>query len=65
MERSKLELCKYCDSGKIRKDGFRKNKSGKVRIFECLDCKKKFSANFGFEKKQFDENTVTGMVNYL
>ncbi len=62
MERSKLQLCKFCDSGRIRKDGFRKNKNGKVRIFECLDCKKKFSSNFGFEKKQFDENTITGSL---
>ena len=26
MERSKLKLCKYCDSGKIRKDGMRQTK---------------------------------------
>ena len=62
MERSKLQLCKYCDSGRIRKDGFRKNKNDKVRIFECLDCKKKFSSNFGFEKKQSNENTITGAL---
>ncbi len=62
MERSKLSLCKYCDSGRIRKDRFRKNKSGKVRIFECLDCRKKFSSNFGFEKKQSNENTITGAL---
>ena len=62
MERSKLSLCKYCDSGRLRKDGFRKNKNGKIRIFECLDCKKKFSTNFGFEKKQSNENTITGAL---
>jgi len=62
MERSQLKLCKYCDSGRLRKDGFRKNKNGKVRIFECLDCKKKFSENFGFEKKQSNENTITGAL---
>ena len=50
MERSKLQLYKYCDSGRLRKEGFRKNKNGKVRIFKRLDCKKKFSLNFGFEK---------------
>ena len=50
-ERSKLQLCKYCDSGRLRKDGFQKNKNGKVRVFECLDCRKKFTANFGFKKK--------------
>ncbi len=59
MERSKLKLCKYCDSGKIRKDGFRKNKSGKIPIFECLDCKKKFSVNFGFEKMRYESVIIT------
>ena len=59
MERSKLKLCKYCDSGKIRKDGFRKNKSGKIPIFECLDCKKKFSTNFGFENMRYDSILIT------
>ncbi|MFB5620593.1 MAG: YIP1 family protein [Nitrosopumilus sp.] len=50
MERSKLELCKYCDSGRITKKGIRKNKSGGVQIFKCLDCKKKFPSNVAFEK---------------
>ena len=29
---------------------------------ECLDCKKKFSSNFGFEKKQFDYTIITGAL---
>lgn len=62
MERSKLELCKYCDSGRITKKGTRKNKNGIVQIFKCLDCKKKFSSNFGFERKQFDYVTITGGI---
>jgi putative transposase len=62
MERASLELCKYCDSGRITKKGTRKNKSGSIQIFKCLDCKKKFSANFGFEKTRFDVNTITGAL---
>ena len=62
MERSKLKLCKFCDSGRIIKKGFKNNKSGKVQLFKCKDCKRKFTANFGFEKKQFDENVVTGSL---
>ena len=34
MERSKLNLCKYCDLGNIKKDGFRNNKKGKIHIFQ-------------------------------
>ena len=62
MERSNLKLCKYCDSGRIRKDGMRETKKGRIQRFKCQDCKKRFTANFGFEKKQFDENTITGAL---
>ena len=62
MERASLQLCKYCDSGRITKKGIRKNKSSIIQIFKCLDCKKKFSANFGFEKTRFDVNTITGAL---
>ena len=62
MECSKLQLCKYCDSGRLRKDGFRKRKEYKVQKFFCLDCEKGFTANFGFEKRQFDESTITGGI---
>ena len=46
----------------LRKDGFGRNKPGKVRIFECTDRGKRFTANFGFEKRQFDERTITGTL---
>lgn len=58
MERSKLKLCKYCDSGNLKKMGFRKTKSGQVQVFGCKDCKKRFTANFGFEKKQFEDTII-------
>ena len=62
MERSKLSLCKFCDSGKIRKDGMRKTKNDNVQRFKCLDCKKRFTTNFGFEKKQNNDNVITGSL---
>ena len=40
----------------------RRSKSGKVRIFECTDCGRRFTANFGFEKRQFDGRTITGTL---
>ena len=61
-ERSKLQLCKFCDSGRIRKDGVRENKKGRIQRFKCQDCNKRFTANFGFEKRQFDETTITGAL---
>ena len=59
MERSKLKLCKFCDSGRIIKKGFKNNKSGKVQLFKCKDCKRKFTANFGFEKMRSDDVIIT------
>ena len=62
MERSKLSLCKFCDSGRIIKKGIKKNKSGKLQIFKCKDCKRKFTTNFGFEKKQNNDSIITGSL---
>ena len=59
MERSKLKLCKYCDSGRLRKDGMRQNKNGKIQRFKCMDCKRRFTANFGFEKMRYDNVIIT------
>ena len=62
MERSKLQLCKFCDSGNIVKAGLKKNKNSTMQRFKCQDCKKRFTINFGFEKKQFDDTTITGAL---
>lgn len=39
MERSRLKVCKYFDSGRLVKNGFR-DKSNIVRIFKYLNCKR-------------------------
>ena len=62
MERSNFQLCKFCDSGNIKKMGFRKTKNGQVQVFGCKDCKRRFTANFGFEKKQFEDSVITGAL---
>ena len=59
MERSQLKLCKYCDSGKLKKAGMRKRKNDSVQVYACLDCKKKFTANFGFEKMRSKNVIIT------
>ena len=62
IERSLIKVCKYCDSGNLKKAGTRKIKTGRVQRYACLDCKKRFTVNFGFEKKQFDYATITGAL---
>ena len=59
MERSQLKLCKYCDSGRLKKAGMRKRKNDSVQVYACLDCKKRFTANFGFEKMRSRDVIIT------
>ncbi len=62
MERAKLNLCKYCSSGNIRKRGFSTNKRAKIQRYECLECNKYFTSNFGFGKTRVDQSTITGAM---
>lgn len=59
LERAKIHVCKYCDSGNIKKNGTRQTKNGIVQRFKCLDCKKRFTTNFGFERMRYDPRTIT------
>lgn len=59
MERSKLKLCKFCDSGNIVKAGLKKNKNKTLQRFKCQDCKKRFTENFGFEKMRSKDVIIT------
>ena len=62
IERSKLKLCKFCDSGNIVKAGLKKNKKSSLQRYKCQDCNKRFTTNFGFEKRQYDNNTICGAL---
>ena len=59
MERSQLHLCKYCDSGNLIKKGVRKTKKGESQMYQCKDCKRRFLANFGFERMRYDDVIIT------
>ena len=59
LERAKIPICKHCDSGRIKKSGVRKNKKRITQRYACLDCKKRFTANFGFENMRYDPRTIT------
>lgn len=62
MERSQLKLCKFCDSRNIKKMGFRKTKSGEVRVFGCKDCKKRFTTNFSFKRMRNNSRAIIQAV---
>ena len=59
MDRSNFKLCKFCDSGRIKKAGIRKNKKGMIQRYQCKDCKRRFTTNFGFEHARYDSNIIT------
>ena len=59
MERTKFNLCKFCNSGNLKKAGIRKNKLGNTQRFKCLDCVKYFTSNHGFEKMRYDDILIT------
>ena len=59
MDRSNCNICKFCSSGNLIKKGFKNNKSGKVQLFRCKDCKRKFTANFGFENMRYSNTIIT------
>lgn len=59
MERHKFELCKFCNSGNLKKDGVRMNKKGDIQQYKCRDCKKRFVANYGFEQMRYGPTYIT------
>ena len=62
LERSKIQVCKFCDSGNVTKKGLKKNKNGTLQMYRCKDCQRRFTTNYGFENRQFDEATITGAM---
>ena len=59
MDRSNFKTCKFCSSGNIVKAGLRKNKNYSLQRFKCQDCKKRFTANYGFESMRYDDVIIT------
>ena len=59
MARSEFTLCKFCDSGRLKKDGIRKNRKGDAQQYKCLDCKKRFTMNPGFERMRSKDAVIT------
>lgn len=57
--RTEIKICKYCDSGDIKKNGVRVKKSSTTQRYKCRECGKRFSGNFGFERMRYDQSTIT------
>jgi transposase-like protein len=57
-----VQNCQYCGSSNLKKDGFRKNKSGNIQKFYCRDCKRYFTVNIGFEKMKHNPQAITSAM---
>jgi transposase-like protein len=53
-----IDSCVFCSSQNIKKHGIRRNKSGDNQRFACIDCKKTFSVNLGFEKMRNNSQAI-------
>jgi putative transposase len=56
---STAENCVFCKSTNLKKYGIRRNKSGDIQRYLCVNCNKTFSVNIGFEKMKHNPRAVT------
>jgi len=59
----RVDSCARCGSHKIKKDGVRRNKSGSIQRFRCLECRHRFSINLGFERMRATPEQITMAMN--
>lgn len=59
---STTDACIYCGSKHVVKDGQRHNKSGDIQKFNCLDCKRYFTVNIGFEGMKHSPQAITSAM---
>jgi len=62
-----ITACIYCHSDKnLKRFGVRHNKYGDIQRFLCVDCKRTFSVNIGFERmKHSPQGITTAMQLYF
>jgi len=53
-----VQVCLYCKSEKIVKDGLRRNKYGSIQLFNCQSCGRYFSFNIGFERMKHNPQAI-------
>jgi transposase-like protein len=53
------DACIFCGGKHLVKDGKRHNKAGDLQIFNCLDCKRYFTINIGFERMKHNPKAIT------
>jgi transposase-like protein len=59
---STTDVCVYCGSQNIVKDGIRHNQYGNIQVLYCNDCERKFILNTGFEKMHNTPQDITSAM---
>lgn len=59
---STVENCIFCQSTVLKKYGIRRNKSGDIQRYLCVNCTKTFSINIGFEKMKHNPKAITAAM---
>jgi transposase-like protein len=54
--------CPSCKSNRIVRNGIRKNKSGNIQRYKCLECKTWFTLNIGFERMHATPQMITSAM---
>jgi transposase-like protein len=59
---STADLCTYCGSSLIIKDGVRHNDYGDIQVFFCKECERHFVLNAGFEGMKSTPQDITAAM---
>jgi transposase-like protein/predicted nucleic acid-binding Zn finger protein len=59
---SNADICVYCGSANIVKDGVRHNSYGDIQVFFCKDCSQHFTLNAGFEHMKSSPQDITSAM---
>jgi len=54
--------CIYCKTDNIKKAGIRHNKNQDIQMYNCKECKRKFSINLGFEGMHASPQIITSAM---
>ena len=56
------DLCAYCSSSQIVKDGIRHNDYGDIQVYYCKECGRRFVLNAGFEGMKSTPQDITAAM---
>jgi transposase-like protein len=59
IEPIETQACVACGSEHLKRSGVRHNISGDIQRFQCLDCRRTFVVNIGFEKMKHNPKAIT------